>query len=138
MVKPLATLGLLGALVVGSGCGGTPHRSAASFCGQLDKDRTILMLPMTTPEQISPMVARYRALDARAPEEIRDQWHDLTELIAKVAAADVSTAAKQADLVKLAYTTDKSVKAVVTYAKATCSVDFSPGALPSTTVASGG
>lgn len=96
------------------------------------------MLPMTTPEQISPMVARYRALDTRAPEEIREQWHDLTELISKVASADVSTAAQQADLVKLAYTTDKSVKAVVSYTKATCNVDFSPGALPATTIASGG
>jgi GGDEF domain-containing protein len=122
------------------GCSRTPHRSVASFCGQLGKDRSFLVLPMSTPEQITAMVARYRELDTRAPEEIRDDWSATTELIAKAAASDLSTATQQADLVKLAYATDKSVKSVVKYSKETCGVDFSPGAtvsLPPTTVAGG-
>jgi hypothetical protein len=92
---------------------------------------------MSTPEQITAMVARYRELNTRAPEEIRDQWQATTELIAKAATSDLSTPTQQADLVKLAYATDKSVKAVVKYAKETCDVDFSPSAtvaVPPTTV----
>lgn len=98
----------------------------------------MLLVPMTTPEQINATLKRYRDLDELAPEEIRDQWHELTDLIVKSAASDLSTSAQRDDLERLAYTTDKSVKAVVKYSKESCGVDFSPaGEPPATTVAGG-
>lgn len=82
------------------------------------------------------MVGRYRELDRLSPEEIKDQWHAVTELIAKIAGADVSTRAKQQDIVTLIYATTKSINDVKKYTKETCGVDFSlPVSPPSTLVA---
>jgi hypothetical protein len=105
----------------------------AAFCEKLGKDHTLLELPMTTPEDITAMVARYRAVDKLAPEEIRDQWHAVTELIAKVAASDVSKP-NQPDLVNTIYATVKSIDATKKYTKETCDVDFTIPLTPPTTV----
>lgn len=113
------------ALVTVAGCSHTPTRSSASFCQALGKDAQLLVLPLTTPEQLPPLVARYRDLDTRAPEEIRDQWHDVTTLVAKAAEGGI-TKEKQADLVNLAYSTTKSVKAVTAYAQTTCNINLNP------------
>jgi hypothetical protein len=121
-VKPLRLL-VVGALVFGAGCNRGPQRGVAAFCEKLGKDRTLLELPVTTPEEITAMVARYRELDKLAPEEIRDQWHAVTELIAKTATSDVSKA-KQPDLINTIYATVKSIDATKRYTKETCNVDF--------------
>ncbi len=132
-VKPLGRLFVVGALILGGGCSRGPQRGVAAFCEKLGKDRTLLELPMTTPEDITAMVARYRAVDKLAPEEIRDQWHAVTELIAKVAASDVSKP-KQPDLINTIYATVKSIDATKKYSKETCNVDFTIPITPPTTV----
>jgi hypothetical protein len=116
---------LVAALVTMAGCSHTPTRSSASFCQALGKDAQLLVLPLTTPEQLPPLIARYRDLDTRAPEEIRAQWHDVTTLIARAAEGGV-TKEKQADLVNLAYSTTKSIKVITTYAQTTCNVNLNP------------
>jgi hypothetical protein len=113
------------ALVLMAGCSHAPTRSSVSFCQALGKDAQLLVLPLTAPEQLPPLVARYRDLDTRAPEEIRDQWHDLTTLIATAAEGGV-TKEKQADLVNLAYSTTKSIKTVTAYAQITCNLNLNP------------
>jgi hypothetical protein len=132
-VKPLGRLVVIGALVLAGGCGRTPQRGVAAFCEKLGRDKTLLELPMTTPEDITAMVDRYRAVDKLAPEEIRDQWHAVTELIAKVAASDVSKP-KQPDLINTIYATVKSIDATKKYTKETCNVDFSIPITPPTSI----
>jgi hypothetical protein len=132
-VKPLGRLVVIGALVLAGGCGRTPQRGVAAFCEKLGKDKTLLELPMTTPEDITAMVDRYRAVDKLAPEEIRDQWHAVTELIAKVAASDVSKP-KQPDLINTIYATVKSIDATKKYTKETCNVDFTIPITPPTSI----
>jgi hypothetical protein len=132
-VKPLRRLIVVGALVLAGGCSRTPQRGVAAFCEKLGKDHTLLELPMTTPEEITTMVARYREVDKLAPEEIRDQWHAVTELIAKVAASDVSKP-KQPDLINTIYATVKSIDATKKYTKETCNVDFTIPITPPTSL----
>jgi hypothetical protein len=134
-VKPLGRLIVVGALALGGGCSRGPQRGVAAFCEKLGKDRTLLELPVTTPEDITAMVARYREVDKLAPEEIRDQWHAVTELIAKTASSDVSKA-KQPDLINTIYATVKSIDATKKYTKATCNVDFTIPITPPTTIVS--
>jgi hypothetical protein len=122
-VKPLGRLAVLGALLLTTSCTRSPQRGVASFCEKLGKDKTLLELPMSTPEEVTAMVARYRALDKLAPEEISDDWHAVTELIAKVAESDVSKA-KQPDIVNAIYATTKSINKTKTYTKTTCNIDF--------------
>jgi hypothetical protein len=132
-VKPLGRLLVVGALILGGGCSRGTHRGVAAFCQKLGKDHTLLELPLTTPEEITAMVARYRELDKLAPEEIRDQWHAVTELIAKVASSDVSKA-KQPDLVNTIYATVKSIDATKKYTKETCNIDLTLPITPPTTI----
>jgi hypothetical protein len=133
-VKPLGRLAVLGALLLATSCTRSPQRGVASFCEKLGKDKALLELPMTTPEEVTAMVARYRDLDKLAPEEIRDDWHAVTELIAKVSESDVSKA-KQPDLVNAIYATTKSINKTKTYTKTTCNIDFtSTITAPPTTV----
>lgn len=132
-VKLLGRLVVIGALVLAAGCSRTPQRGVAAFCEKLGKDHTLLELPLTTPEDITAMVARYRAVDKLAPEEIRDQWHAVTELIAKVAASDVSKP-KQPDLINTIYATVKSIDATKKYTKQTCNIDFTIPLTPPTTL----
>jgi hypothetical protein len=132
-MKPLGRLFVVGALVLAGGCSRGPQRGVAAFCEKLGKDRTLLELPVTTPEEITAMVARYRAVDQLAPEEIRDQWHAVTELIAKVATSDISKA-KQPDLVNTIYATVKSIEATKKYTKETCNVDLTLPITPPTTI----
>lgn len=132
-VKPLGRFIVVGALVLGGGCTRSPQRGVAAFCEKLGKDHSLLELPMTTPEDITAMVARYREVDKLAPEEIRDQWHAVTELIAKVAASDVSKP-KQPDLINTIYATVKSIDATKKYTKENCNVDFTIPITPPTSV----
>jgi hypothetical protein len=132
-VKPLGRLIVVGALVLGGGCSRGPQRGVVAFCEKLGKDRTLLELPVTTPEEITSMVARYRAVDKLAPEEIRDQWHAVTELIAKAASSDVAKD-KQPDLINTIYATVKSIDATKKYTKETCNVDFTIPITPPTSV----
>ena len=113
----------VGALLVTAGCSRGPQRGVAAFCEKIAKDKALLELPITSPEQVTAMVKRYREVDKLAPEEIRDQWHAITELIAKIASADVSPA-KQEDLVNQIYATTKSINEAKKYTKDTCNVDF--------------
>lgn len=134
-VRPTRSLLVVGALVFTLSCSKAPRPGVASFCEKLGKDRLVLDMPMTTPENITAMVGRYRELDRLSPEEIKDQWHAVTELIAKIAGADVSTRAKQQDIVTLIYATTKSINDVKKYTKETCGVDFAlPVSPPSTLV----
>jgi hypothetical protein len=132
-VKPLGRRALVGALLLATACSRSPQPGVASFCDRLGKDKALLELPMTTPEEVTAMVARYRALDKLAPEEISDDWHAVTELIAKVAESDVSKA-KQPDIVNLIYATTKSIDATKKYTKATCNIDFTTTVTPPTTI----
>jgi hypothetical protein len=132
-VKPLGRLAVVGALLLTTSCTRSPQPGVASFCDRLGKDKALLELPMTTPEEVTALVARYRALDKLAPEEISDDWHAVTELIAKVAESDVSKA-KQPDIVNLIYATTKSINATKKYTKATCNIDFTTAIAPPTTI----
>jgi hypothetical protein len=88
---------------------------------------------MTTPAEIDTMLARYRALDERAPEEIRTEWHQITELLTSVATADVASKAQQNEQIKLAYGTAGAVKKVTAYVEKTCGVTFTLPVAPQTT-----
>ncbi len=111
-------------LVVVSCSSGTT-RSQAGFCKQLTADRDLLIAPITQPATVAPLLARYERLDLLAPEAIRDEWHELTVLIQTVAASDVRLPGKQADLVQLAYTTDRAIQAIVSYGRDVCDVELS-------------
>jgi hypothetical protein len=129
---------LLAVLIVGAaattGCGGKPQRSVKAFCDRLRIDQNLLTTRMTDPSEVQPVIEKFRALDALAPEQIRDQWHDITALVEKVATADLSPES-QTSLTRLALATDNSVKQVTAYAKETCQVDLAAG--PTTTQVAG-
>jgi hypothetical protein len=123
----------IGALIT-TGCGGKPQRSVKAFCDRLRVDQNLLTTRLTDPSEVQPVVDKFRVLDALAPEQIRDQWHDITVLVEKVATADLSPESQTA-LTRLALATDNSVKLVTTYARDTCQVDLAAG--PATTQVAG-
>jgi type IV pilus biogenesis protein CpaD/CtpE len=122
------------AIAAATGCGGKPQRSVKAFCTRLRVEQNLLTTRLTDPAEVQPLVDRFRALDALAPEQIRDQWHDITTLVEKVATAELSPES-QTSLTRLALATDNSVKEVTAYARDTCQVDLAAG--PATTQATG-
>jgi hypothetical protein len=108
-------------ILLPTACSNEPTRSVDGFCKRLRVEQTLLSARLTDKAQVQPLVARFRALDARAPEQIRDEWHQITTLVEKAAATDASVEA-QTELVELALATDRSVAAVKTYASNTCQV----------------
>jgi hypothetical protein len=106
------------------GCGQKPQRSVTSFCSRLRSNQKILSTRLTDPSEVQPVLARFQAIDAVAPEQIRDQWHEITVLVEKVATTtDVSTEG-QNDLLRVALATQQSIATVTTYAKETCQVEL--------------
>ena len=103
-------------------CSDEPTRSVDAFCQRLRVEQNLLTARLTDPAQITPLVSRFKALDARAPEQIRDEWHQITLLVEKASATDASSPEAQTQLVERALATDQSVAAVKTYATGTCQV----------------
>jgi hypothetical protein len=126
--RVVAVLVILG-VTAATGCGSTPQRSVKAFCSRLRVEQNLLTTRLTDPAQVQPVLDRFRALDALAPEQIRDEWHDITALVEKVATADLSPESQTA-LTRLALATDGSVNKVTTYARESCQVDM---AAPPTT-----
>jgi hypothetical protein len=122
------------AAAMATGCGDNPQRSVKAFCSRLRVEQNLLTTRLTDPAEVQPVLDRFRALDALAPEQIRDQWHDITTLVEKVATAELSPES-QTSLTRLALATDNSVKQVTAYARDTCQVDLAAG--PATTQAAG-
>jgi hypothetical protein len=107
-----------------AGCGQKPQRSATEFCKRLRSNQKILSTRLTDPAEVQPVLARFTAIDTVAPEQIRDQWHEITLLVEKVATTtDVSTDG-QNDLLRVALATQQSIATVKTYAKETCQVEL--------------
>lgn len=126
--RMVAAAAILGAATVG-GCGNGPQRSVKAFCSRLRVEQNLLTTRLTDPAEVQPVLDRFRALDALAPEQIRDQWHEITALVEKVATSELSPESQTA-LTRLALATDNSVKQVTAYALETCKVDL---AAPPTT-----
>jgi hypothetical protein len=115
---------LLVLVTVTVGCSQKPQRSVTSFCSRLRSNQKILSTRLTDPSEVQPVLDRFKLIDAVAPEQIRDQWHDLTVLVEKVATTtDVSTDG-QNDLLRLALATEQSITAVTAYAREKCQVDI--------------
>lgn len=121
-------------LVIASACSNNDAvRGQETFCAELRANRELLLAPVTQPGTVAPILGRYQKLDLLAPEAIRDEWHELTVLVEKVAAADPRQPQVQPDLVAQAYATDGSIRRIIGYAKTTCGVDMgAPSASPTT------
>lgn len=120
-------------LVIASACSNDAVRGQESFCAELRANRELLLAPVTQPGTVAPILGRYQKLDLLAPEAIRDEWHELTVLVERVAAADPRQPQVQPDLVSQAHATDGSIRRIISYAKTTCGVDMgAPSASPTT------
>jgi hypothetical protein len=79
---------------------------------------------------------QYVALDGLAPEAIRVEWHELTELVQTAAKLDPGSADARTALVQQAYASAPAAATVTAYAKSTCGVDLTaPVTAPPTTAA---
>jgi hypothetical protein len=113
-------------------CSSKPQRSVKSFCDRLRVEQTLLTTRLTDPTQVEPVLERFRTLDKLAPEQIRDDWRAITQLVEKVAGATDLSPEAQSDLTRLGLATQKNVEAVTAYATQTCGVNL---AAPSATTA---
>jgi hypothetical protein len=114
---------VVGAAVALVACGGT-SRGQAAFCTRLERDRDVLITGAVDAKSTDDAAKNYEALDGLAPEAIRDQWHQLTQLVQSAAGIDASSTEARTALVQQAYAAQPAAQAVTAYAKSTCGVDF--------------
>ena len=89
-------------VVVLAACSGS-SRGQATFCTRLGKDRDTLITGAVDTKSTDDAAKNYEALDGLAPEAIRDQWHQLTQLVQAAAAIDATSAQARTALVEQAY-----------------------------------
>ena len=118
---------------------GSKGPSVGAFCDTVRADQSTLVgTPSTTPgggtttADAAGTVRRYQEVGKVAPEAIRDEWRQLTDLMVQAAAADPTKPDDQTKLTEAAYAASKAAATVTTYVQSTCGVVLGPVAPPST------
>jgi hypothetical protein len=126
---------LAGAIVAVAACSSS-SRGQDAFCTRLTRDRDSLVTGVVDAKTADTAAQQYVALDALAPEAIRVEWHQLTELVQSAAQVDTGSADARSALVQQAYASAPAAAKVTQYAKSTCGVDLGrPVTPPATTAA---
>lgn len=120
----------LSALVLGA-CSGEDTRDPAAFCERM---RTV-QPALTDPNDPAALLALYQDLDAHAPLQIRDDWHQITALLARVNSYDPTDTAETQEVQQAVLRSQAAVTAVAVWARDSCQIDLGP--IP-TTVPIGG
>jgi len=111
-------------------------RGQDAFCQRLTRDRDALVTGVIDAKTAETAAQQYVALDGLAPEAIRVEWHQLTQLVQTAAKLDPGSAAARQALVQQAYESAPAAATVTQYAKSTCGVDLTaPVTAPPTTAA---
>ena len=111
-------------------------RGQDAFCQRLTRDRDALVTGVVDAKTAETAAQQYVALDGLAPEAIRVEWHQLTQLVQTAAKLDTGSADARQALVQQAYQSAPAAATVTQYAKSTCGVDLTaPVTAPPTTVA---
>jgi len=112
------------------------NRGQDAFCQRLTRDRDALVTGVVDAKTAETAAKQYVALDGLAPEAIRVEWHQLTELVQTAARLDPGSADARSALVQQAYESAPAAAAVTQYAKSTCGVDLTAAVTaPPTTAA---
>jgi hypothetical protein len=114
---------VVGVAVLVGACSGS-SRGEAAFCSRLQRDQATLVTGAVDAKSTADTAKNYAALDGLAPEAIRDQWHQLTQLVQSAAGIDASSTQARSALVEQAYAAQPAAQAVTAYAKTACGVDF--------------
>jgi hypothetical protein len=126
---------LAGAVVVAIGACSSSPRGQDAFCNRLQRDRDTLVTGVVDTKTADAAAKQYVALDGLAPEAIRVEWHQLTELVQTAADMDSGSADARNALVQQAYASAPAAATVTQYAKSTCGVDLTAPVVAPTTVA---
>ena len=113
-----ANVGLVIAMV--AACSGAPARSQERFCQRIGDNLGVVTAAVQSPAEASSAISRFRAIGDAAPEAIRDEWDALVQLL--VVADDPATS--DSALAERAVASQRSVKTIDDYVKATCGVDL--------------
>jgi hypothetical protein len=109
-------------------------RGQDAFCQRLTRDRDALVTGVVDAKTAETAAQQYVALDGIAPEAIRVEWHQLTQLVQNAAKLDPGSADARRALVQQAYDSASAAATVTQYAKSTCGVDLTaPVTAPPTT-----
>ena len=103
-------------------CGDEPLRSTTAFCSRLQVSLELLEGPLSTPEELAALLARYRELERVAPLSIEASWTQVTELVEAAAAVDREDADAVAALARQAYATDLAASEVADWATERCGI----------------
>jgi hypothetical protein len=120
-------------VAVAVGACSSPSRGQEAFCNRLQRDRDTLVTGVVDTKTAEAAAKQYVALDGLAPEAIRVEWHQLTELVQSAAELDSGSADARTALVQQAYASAPAATKVTQYAKSTCGVDLTAPVVPPTT-----
>ena len=124
---------IAGAVVAVAACSSS-SRGQDAFCTRITLDRDTLVTGVVDAKTAETAAKQYVALDGLAPEAIRVEWHQLTELVQTAAGIDSASADARNALVQQAYATAPAATKVTQYVKSTCGVDLTaPVTAPPTT-----
>jgi len=104
------------------GCGGGDNRDPATFCGRL----RIAQSALTDPGDQAALVALYQDLDDEAPLQIKDDWHQITVLLASVTTYDTSDTGETQAVLASVLRSQSAVTAVAVWARDTCRIELGP------------
>ncbi|HEY1278466.1 MAG TPA: hypothetical protein VGF22_02250 [Acidimicrobiales bacterium] len=110
-------------------------RGQDAFCKRLTRDRDALVTGVVDAKTADTAAQQYVALDGLAPEAIRVEWHQLTQLVQTAARLDPGSADARRALVQQAYESAPAAATVTQYAKSTCGVDLTAPVTPPPTTA---
>ena len=118
--------GVTGALLVSAGvlasalagCGGGDPRGVPGFC-RLLRERGAALTDTSDP---GALVELYRYLDVRAPLQIKDQWHEVTELIERVNTFNPKSEEDTQQMITESLRAQSAVRAVGEWADTKCKV----------------
>jgi len=127
----LLSPGIIAAALALGACASEDTRDPAAFC---DRIRT-LQPALTDPNDPRALLALYEDLDDHAPLQIRDDWHQITVLLASVNTYDPADPAEVQAIQRAVLRSQAAVTAVAVWARDTCDIDLGP--IP-TTVPIGG
>jgi hypothetical protein len=111
-------------------------RGQDAFCQRLTRDRDSFVTGVVDAKTAAAAAQQYVALDGLAPEAIRVEWHQLTQLVQNAAKLNAGSADARSALVQEAYESAPAATTVTQYVKSTCGVDLTaPVTAPPTTAA---
>ncbi|HKA03501.1 MAG TPA: hypothetical protein VKD67_04200 [Acidimicrobiales bacterium] len=124
-------------MAVAVGACSSPSRGQEAFCNRLQRERDTLVTGVVDAKTADAAAKRYVALDGLAPEAIRVEWHQLTQLVQSAARLDGGSADARRALVQEAYASAPAATKVTQYAKSTCDVDLTAPVVQPTAATTG-